>query len=374
MKKGKKLFVGLALLLSLGAVSLSSCSLFAEEGYQIIGIETIHDEVGGYTVVRITTNSEDEENKVITFTISDGITGNGIDSITGVPSSDGKSVIVTITYTDPNVPDTVFTIPVISGVDGRGIVGVETSTNQSGNIVVTFTYSDNTTSSFEIPKGIDGKDGNGIDSLVIDKTSKPGYTVIIVYFTDPNTPPYEIEIPNGEDGVGIEKIEKNETKSTSTVAIYTVYLSDGTSYEIEIPIPQATTWLHGVDTPRDSIGKEGDYYLNTTTGVVYVKYSGKWVEIFSMRGNGSAIDFDVTFNPYDGTWSNGTNTSLVFTNIEYGTYIDLDDIPVPVRTGYVFNGWYTTPSDHEYAVNSGQFTDLTPVLKDMELYPRWIIK
>ena len=61
MKKGKKLFVGLALLLSLGAVSLSSCSLFAEEGYQIIGIETIHDEVGGYTVVRITTNSEDEE-------------------------------------------------------------------------------------------------------------------------------------------------------------------------------------------------------------------------------------------------------------------------------------------------------------------------
>ena len=65
MKKGKKLFVGLALLLSLGAVSLSSCSLFSEEGYQIIGIETIHDEVGGYTVVRITTNSEDEENKVM---------------------------------------------------------------------------------------------------------------------------------------------------------------------------------------------------------------------------------------------------------------------------------------------------------------------
>lgn len=371
MKKAKKLIAALGMLLCVGVTSLTSCSVFGEDGYLITDIETFYDQENGYTVVRITTNSEDEENKIITFTIDDGITGNGIASINGVPSDDGKKVVITITYTDSNVPDTVFEIPVISGKDGRSIQEINTNNDSQGNVVVTFVYNDGTSDSFTIPKGIDGKDGNGIDTVIIDTTSKESATILIFYFTDTTLPPVEIEIPHGKDGVGITSITKDEDKSSSTVAVYVITLSDGSTSEISIDIPKATVWHHGVSTPSDTIGQEGDYYLNTITGVVYVKYNGKWVEIFSMKGNGSAIDFDVTFNPYDGTWENGSTNSITFANIEYGDYIDLDDIPIPVKAGFTFSGWYTVPSDGQYAVNSGQFTDLTPVLKDMDLYPRW---
>lgn len=368
MKRCKKLLVGLGLMLSLGVTSLTSCGVFGDDGYTITSIETFYDEEAGYTTIRITTSQE--EDNIITFTVSDGVTGNGIASISGVPSSDGKSVIVTITYTDPNTPDTVFTIPVVSGKDGKGISSVSTDNDKEGNVVVTFTYTDGTSDSFTIPEGIDGKDGHGIDHYEVD-TTDPNVTVITFYFDTITIPPVTIEIPHGEDGVSVTSITQDINNSTNEVAVYIITYSDGSTSTISIDIPQPTMWYHGVNAPTDSTGRDGDYYLNTSTGVVYVKYGGTWVEIFSMRGNGSPIDFDVKFNPYDGTWDDGTNSVLVFKNIEYGDYLDLEDIPVPVKTGYEFDGWYTAPSDSEYAINSGKFTDLTPILKDMTLYPRW---
>ena len=47
-------------------------------------------------------------------------------------------------------------------------------------------------------------------------------------------------------------------------------------------------------------------------------------------------------------------------------------MPSIFREDYTFLGWYTSPNMAN--VNSGQFTDLTPVLCDMTLYAWWEAK
>lgn len=38
-----------------------------------------------------------------------------------------------------------------------------------------------------------------------------------------------------------------------------------------------TVWHNGTGLPADSLGKDGDYYLDVDTGNVYVKENGSWV-------------------------------------------------------------------------------------------------
>lgn len=370
MKKFKKGLLGLMMFACLGVLPLSSCSVFDEGGFLITGVTTTHDDESGYTVVTITTNSENEDEQVITFTIEDGLTGVSISEILSEVSSDGKNVIITIKYTDPSYPDTVITVPVVNGKDGRSVTSLSTSYDSNGNVVVTFTYNDGTSDTFTIPKG---KDGNGVSNIVIDTTSKPGYTLVIFYFTDSTMSPVVVEIPNGKDGRSIVSITMDSSKSNSLKAVYVVLFSDGTSETIEIPLPQSTIWHSGELIPDSSIGKDGDFYLNTLTGYVYRRYGDTWVFIFSMRGSGSATSFEVTFHPLNGTWSNGKTDSKTYI-VDYGKYLSLDKIPVPSRDGYTFNGWYTALDTEPNFVNSGKFTDLTAVFDDINLYPHWVQK
>lgn len=379
MKKVSKLF-GLIALMCVGAVSLPSCSVFEDDGYIITDIDTYHDDESGYTVVTIHTNSEDEDEQIITFTIDDGVEGVSIESITSEVSSDGKSVIITISYTDPSYSDTVITVPVVNGKDGRSVTNLSTSYDSNGNVVVTFTYSDGSEDSFTIPKGLDG---NGISNVVVDTTSKEGYTLIIFYFTDPSVPPTVVEIPDGkdgvdgedgkdgEDGVSIVKITKDEAKSNSKVAVYVVLFSDGSTQIIKIDLPQATIWHSGELIPDSTIGKDGDFYLNTLTGYVYRRYGDTWVFIFSMKGSGSPVSFEVTFNLNGGKWSDDSTNSKTYI-VDYGQYLPLDKIPVPIKDGSTFNGWYTALSSDPNFVNAGKFTDLVAVMDDIELYAYWL--
>lgn len=373
MKKVSKL-LGLFALMCVGVTSLNSCSIFEDEGYIITSIDTYHDDESGYTVVTIHTNSENDDEKIITFTIDDGLEGVSIESITSEVSEDGKSVIITISYTDPNYSDTVITVPVVNGKDGRSVTNLATSYDSKGNVVVTFSYSDGTKDSFTIPKGLDG---NGISNVVIDTTSKEGYTLVVFYFTDTSIPPTVVEIPNGkdgvdgEDGVSIVKITKDEARSNNLVAVYVVLFSDGTTQDIEISLPQATIWHSGELIPDSNIGKDGDFYLNTLTGYVYRRYGNTWVFIFSMKGSGSPVSFEVTFNLNGGKWSDDTTNSKTYI-VDYGQYLSLDKIPLPKKDGASFNGWYTALSDDPNFVNAGKFTDLVAVMDDIDLYAYWL--
>ncbi len=93
------------------------------------------------TVVTYTlTNGE-----TITFEVSNGKDGIGIQNVTSEQLEDG-SWVITITYTDPSMGEegkTVITLPYKNGEDGRGInalVGLESE----GAYTITVFYSDNT--------------------------------------------------------------------------------------------------------------------------------------------------------------------------------------------------------------------------------------
>ena len=62
-------------------------------------------------------------------------------------------------------------------------------------------------------------------------------------------------------------------------------------------------------------------------------------------------------------WEN-TAKALVWPD---GKTADLSLIKKPTLDGHVFEGWFTDPDD----VNSGQFTDLTPVTKDLTLKAKY---
>ena len=371
----KKLLLGTSLFLFVGIAPLTSCSsIFGEDGYVITDIDTQFDTVTGMTTIIITTT--DEENPTLTFNVPQGVEGAGIANVEAdiIDTANGKTIHIVITYTDPSLPDTVLDVPLTNGEDGRSVTGLTYETDED-SVNVTFTYSDGTTSQvIEIPRGIDGldgKNGNGIASVTADSVSKPGVTVITITFDDPSMPPVTFELQNGKDGKGIESVSYDSRLSTSTEYAIKITYTDGTSEYIYLPIPNATIWHYGTSAPKSSLGKKGDFYLNITDGYVYTKTSNTaWTYLLCMYGTNSATTFTVTFDlsAYtDATWDAGSEKTYTMT-VGYGKYISLNSIPTPVRSGYTFLGWYTTRAANP---NAGHFTDLTPVLQDMYLYPHW---
>jgi hypothetical protein len=91
----------------------------------------------------------------------------------------------------------------LSGADGRGIESVVKTATDGLVDTYTITYTDGTTSTFDVTNGRDGEDG------------QPGA---------PGTP--------GEDGVGIVSIAK--TGTVGLVDIYTIALTNGATYTFEV--------------------------------------------------------------------------------------------------------------------------------------------
>lgn len=364
MKKGfKKIILG-TMLAAFSIAPLTGCSIFGEDGYTITDIQTRFDASTGNVIVMISTTSE--ENPLITFTIPQGDDGVGIENISSDISEDGNSVVITITYVENRLAPTIITVPIVNGKDGKGITNMDVNYDENGNLVMIVRYTDGTTQGpFTIPRGIDGDDGVGIESTEVDYKSDKNNVILIIHYTDPTMEDTVINIPKG---VGVESIDYMPNLSTEDEYVLQVTYSDGYVDYIFLDRPKTTVWHKGETAPDSSIGKEGDFYLNIVNGHVYQKNGGVWSFLFSMKGTGSAISYVVQFIPEKGTWEDGSNYSIGM-SVEYGKYIDLKNIPTPIRENYVFDGWWTTNDDNP---NAGQFTDLTPVLKDITLYPRWV--
>lgn len=366
MKKGfKKILLGCMLLSMVTVLPLTSCSLFEEDGYLITDIDHRIDPITGNVVVMISTNSE--ENPLITFTIPQGIPGDdgvSIENIEPTISGDGKAVIITITFVDNALPPKVITVPIVDGKDGRGIETVDLDYDENGNVIMTVFYTDGTSEApIVIPKG---EEGNGIEHTDVDYISDPNNVIITIIYTSEDKDPTIIKIPRGR---GVESIVYSETESNETTYVLVITYTDGFVDYIRIPRPKSSEWHTGVGTPKSTLGKAGDFYLDQTNGYVYQKNeNGEWQFILGMLGTGTKEKYDVKFIPIDGYWEDGSSDTLIY-KVYYGDFLELDEIPIPYRDDYEFAGWYTSS---EYNPNAGQFTDLTPVLKDITLYPRWI--
>jgi hypothetical protein len=158
----------------------------------------------------------------------------------------------------------------------EGIAQTSTITNSEGNNVdiYTVTYTDGTSTTFQVvngKNGVNGKDGtNGRD---------------------------------GENGVGVKSVEYLATQTDNDgniVDTYVITLTNGLTTRFNIPRGKdgskgadgtngkdGTSMLIGDGSPEDSLGKDGDSYINISTWDFYVKANGKWEYRGNTKANGT---------------------------------------------------------------------------------------
>lgn len=365
----KKLLISSMLLFT---PMLTSCDMFFGGGLVIKEITHVHDDILNVTVVTIT--FEDEETPPVTFTIPDGVQGISIVSVTAEPL--GDIVRLTITFSDPiKMPTMTVDVPIINGEDGRGIknISITPVDGQEGVYEVIIHYTDNTQSEpFYIADGKDGEDGVGIER--IDITTDPfGNTVVKFILTDgTESDPFVIY-----KAATIQTVTFNPEKSNETTYYFTITFTDGSTTEFSMPAPangedgeNGSTWHCQNRSPLEDDGVDGDFWLNIGTGDVYHKVEGAWTHIFKLAldnsGEVEEVYCDVIFHLNQGSWVDASESGYR-TVVQYN-YLSLSRFPDnPVKTGYEFVGWYTSVDD----INSGKLTDLTTITKDLHVYARW---
>ena len=371
--KFKRIISSLFLFLSL---TLSSCSLFGgtSEGLMIDRVESSTSANGSTLVTMYFTDSDVEP---LTFEIPKGavgetgpvgVAGLGIKDISATQSSDGLSTILTITFTSDEVPPETITVPNgVSVVESTLIYDQDTEQYQ-----FVFTLSNGETietNTFDKPK-----DGIGISS-VEKREDGNGNIIITITYSDPSmgdNGKTEITIPykNGEDGRGISSIIGTQKDETYTI---TIYFSDGSSQELSpILIPEATKWMYGQGAPTsryEALANEGDYYFDLENKAIYIFTSGYFNKIIDLTtSNDPSEKCHIIFDANGGEFVPGSITEIDTT---VGRPISLARIPECFKTGFRFEGYYTTPEGPANAL-SGKLTDLTPVYSDTTFYAHYI--
>ncbi len=395
MAEKKRLLIGL-MALGLCTASLASCSAFfgASSEYMLSDMTQTSDEDGNIVITFYFTDSSMEP---MVVTIPAGLAGEDGVSIVDIEyTQDGESGDITlyIYFSDDRDPFT-FTIPAaVDGEDGIGITGVTYSIDEeSGNTILVFEYSDGTFSDgIVIQKGEDGEDGSKV-TAVSSELDEEGNTIVTIYYSDGTSGTFIVYRGNdGEDGTGISYIEysNNPDDYDESHPIEDYYLliihysdedeEDGTeSSYVYLEREHGTTWYYGSGIPSSSTGRDGDFYLRISNGYVYCKENGSWNFIFSIYGSGTTESGDtelaiytIAFNPNGGSFVDPDELGVAYALD--GKTIDLESFPEVERTTdqySIFAGWYKSAS---YDVNAGQFTDLSIVTSNLNLYARWVDK
>lgn len=372
--KFKRIFSSLFLFLS---ITLSSCSLFGgtDEGLMIERVESTMGENGSTLVTMYFT---DEDVEPLTFEIPRGETGEigpigatglGIKEITSRQSEDGLNTILTIIFTSEDVPNQEITVP-----NGVSIVSPVSSYDPETNITtIYFILSDGTDTSANPIQIENGKDGIGIADIN-QETDAEGNIIITITYTDPSmgengqtviTIPYK----NGEDGRGIQAIIGTQSGDYYTI---TISFTDGTMTTLDpILLPSPTVWFSGYGAPtriNESEANEGDYYFDLANYVIYLFDGTKFNEIIDLTEVNQNSKFcSLTFYSNGGYFASDGTDNPRAVSVEYGKPILSSRIPLCVKDGFKFAGYYTSPEGPENPL-SGKLTDLTPIYSDMSFY------
>ena len=355
----KKLMKVLALsTMCLGMTALSACSFFRtkDDGSNgIKNIEVVNDEQGNAI---ITIHYTDSSKKPVTFTLPKGENGQDGAGIKRVDYTQDQYGVTTVTITFTNSLEPVsFTLQ-----PGKSIADVKFEKDESENTLIIFVDSDgNELSPITVFKGDTGERGNGIAAIIPDYHLDGGVTLIIKLEDETE---YQVEVPAPKEGRGVTSIVSR--KEGTTVYLIVGY-SDGTSEEISFE--SAPSWTTGNSKPGDSFGYNGDYYFDISHDVIYIKENGVWTVAVDFNTN--AAEYTVMFELNDTTaepasFAVGQRSYVIQKGETF--YSSNLDMPVPTRSGYTFNGWYTSSTPN---VTHGMFNNLTPVLSDMTLYASW---
>ena len=220
------------------------------------------------------------------------------------------------------------------------------------------------------PKGEDGKDGADGRSIVsIEKTSSEGNVdTYTISYSDGSTTTFTVT--NGEDGSQGIQGEKGADGHTPTITIggNGNWFVDGVDTGIKAQGEQGpkgedgedgkdgSSVLTGEGTPENTLGKDGDSYIDLSTWDYYVKEGGSWV----LKGNIKGADVDVVYHTV--TFDvNGGNGSYEPQTIKHGEKVSKPTDPS--RIGYQFLNW-------SYQGEAWSFVGYS-VTEDMTLTANW---
>lgn len=202
------------------------------EGCEVVGVYAVEVEI-----------VKDDDSKLTSYRFDQLSIVESIDELNGGQITEG--IEQGAIYLDPEI--------FIAGEDGRGIVSIEKTATTGLVDTYTITYTDNTTSTFNVTNGKDGADGvngqdgaDGVGIASIAKTATHGlvdtYTITLT-----NGTLYTFTVTNGKDGengqdgrdgtdgtdgVGIVSITK--TGTVGLVDTYTIYYSDNTTSTFDV--------------------------------------------------------------------------------------------------------------------------------------------
>ncbi len=345
-------------------------SFFEEEVIQIESI-TSSQLSDGTTLLKITYT--DSTKQPVEFKIPKGVQGNGISSILTNKNEEKKITSVTINYTDKSMTPVTFEIQ-----DGLSIKGIYEETNEETlehYLIVEF--SDGSKSEpFLLPKGDKGEDGNGFSGFEKEDNEDGSQTY---YFHFTKSEDVVVTIPAPEKGNGIESVMGSE-QDGKYILTFKFTDEDIEDQTVEFNKPQdPKTWHNGSANPNNEPplnAKDGDYYFDTYHKIIYFKESYGWIEIVNFKD--SVETFEITFYLNDedsdveaimpSDLSGNIKTKYHVNKNTYFSQNNQGSIPIPVRPGYIFKGWCT---EQTVTATSGMFTDLTPILSDLELYAIW---
>lgn len=359
--------------LILATLFLTGCggSFFAEEELQIVSVEAVPTNEG-YTRLIITYSDESDREPDI-FAIPDGEKGKMGDKGTGIAKvyyehdDNNHQTGLTIEFTDQSLSPVSFDIP-----DGRSVLNIHSYKDDTGNYII-FEYNDGTQSTpYLLPEG---KTGKGITRFDCVQNEQDRSVTIDIEMND-GTKPIHLYIPPPADGRGVASMSAGESEDGSQYSIFVTY-SDNTTDTLSFNRP--AKWYNGTTKPTlaDDVegSKVGDYFFDTIHNNIYVKEESGWIEIVSFNvGKKHTVTFDVNDDHENQASLNIARNTF---EVERGTYFvenGYGEIPIPVRPGYTFKGWYKQKIALEFSApppTMSPFTDLTPVFSDLTLYAIW---
>ena len=172
-------------------------------------------------------------------------------------------------------------------------------------------------------KGVQGETGNGIEKIELTDTKENLDTYTII-FTDGTTTTFTVTNGvNGEQGIQGEPGKDGHTP-TIEIGENGNRIIDGVDSEIKAEGKDGldgNTILNGTNNPTNGLGKDGDFYINTSNWDVFLKENGEWISKGCLKGytgvgiktiekTGSEENVDI----YTITYSDGTTTNFSVTN------------------------------------------------------------
>lgn len=282
-----------------------------------------------------------------------------------------------------------------AGQNGVSVVSITLTSSKDNFDTYTILYSDGSSSTFVVTNGVDGSQG------IQGEPGQDGHTPTITvgsngnWFVDGVDSGVQaqgkqgIQGEPGADGTSVltghgapSSIGKNGD-SYIDLDTWNFYVKENDSWVLKGNIkgqdgspgqqgPAGETGQNGASVltghgvPISTLGSNGDSYIDLDSWDYYLKTEDQWTSQGNIKGE-SGHDSDlygkkytVTFDPNGGILPEGCDSSIEVQALH------TVELPLPTKDNFVFDGWFTGNTS-----NDGQFTNATPVSKDLTLFARW---